>query len=335
MTVPSVNEKGGVRYLTVDEGPQRLDNFLARSLKGVPRRWIWRAIRSGEVRIDGRRADPATRVTAGQRVRVPPVRLGEGAQRGRNVCIGPAPSVEVLYEDEALAVLSKPAGLAAHGGSGVRWGLIEWLRASRPQGGNWALVHRLDRDTSGLMVVAKRRRALTALQADWRTGRVRKHYLALVLGQVRQGDFVIDAPLLRGVTAGGERRVRVAAEGKAAMTRVRRLAVWEEPSPGFSWLEVSLETGRTHQIRAHLAYVHHPLVGDEKYGDFALNRVFAKRWPGMRLALHAYRLAFFHPLSGEEMSFTAPLPADLTRLLTALGPPSLGEVYPAAEGGPR
>ncbi len=311
--------------LTVDDDAagQRLDNWLRRHLKGVPKSLIYRIIRSGEVRVDGRRAQAETRVQAGQRVRIPPLRLAERP----NEPPPPAPvaqRLETVFEDDDLLVVAKPSGIASHGGSGVRWGAIELVRAHWPGASRWELVHRLDRDTSGLLVIAKRRSALKALQAQWRAATVRKRYWALTKGVLPQTSLEVRVALARYLTPEGERRVRVDAEGKAAHSRVRRCALWRRPAPGFSWLEVEILTGRTHQIRAHLAHIGHAIIGDEKYGDFALNKVLAKRWPAFRLALHAGALALAHPRDGRPLSWWLPPPPDLAAMLASLGEPDEG-----------
>lgn len=317
--------KTAVRFLQVTEGPQRLDNFLRRHLKGAPKALIYRIIRSGEVRVDGCRAQPDSRLHAGQTVRVPPLRLPEPA----SAVVPPAralASLSVVYEDEALLVVDKPSGVAVHGGSGLSWGLIEWVRAHWPGAQRWELVHRLDRDTSGLLVIAKTRRALKGLQAAWRAGEVAKTYLALTVGMLTESRLRIRAPLERYLTAAGERRVRIAETGKPSDSEVVRLAAWGAPAPGFSLVEVRIHTGRTHQIRAHLAYVGHPIAGDEKYGDFSLNKVVARRLDLPRLFLHASRLAFRHPESGRRVVCDAPLPGALAQCVKRLGRPTEGGV---------
>ncbi len=319
-----VNPKQGVTHLVVHEGPQRLDNFLRRSLKGVPSSLIFRIIRSGEVRVDGHRARPTTKVTDGQVVRVPPLRLPEPRE-----VLPPAkglPSLAVVFDDASLIVVDKPSGVAVHGGSGLSWGVIEWLRAHCPGAERWELVHRLDRDTSGLLVVAKTRRALKGLQEAWRAAAVVKEYRALAVGVLKQPHLTIRAPLERYLTGQGERRVRVSVAGKPSCSEVERLAWWSAPAPGFSLVAVTLPTGRTHQIRAHLAHVGHPLVGDEKYGDFSLNKVLARQMGCRRLFLHAAALTFPHPITGETVTLHSPLAHELHTFLTALGRPSGGAV---------
>jgi len=283
---------------------QRIDNFLLRRLKGVPKSHVYRVLRSGEVRVNSGRVKPDYRLQAGDRVRVPPVRLATPASR-------PAPrplALPVVYEDAALLVIDKPSGVAVHGGSGVSYGVIESLRAERPAAKSLELAHRLDRDTSGLLIVAKKRGALVELHRMLRDGEVEKAYAALVQGRWQGGGRELRERLHKFVNAGGERRVAVHAAGKTAVTQVKPLAAGDD----FSLLELRLLTGRTHQIRVHLAHAGHPVLGDDKYGDFALNHALAKQGV-KRLLLHARRLAFAHPLTREAMRLEAPLPADMRR----------------------
>jgi len=301
--------KARATVLKVDEdgATQRIDNFLLRRLKGVPKSHVYRVLRSGQVRVNSARVRPDYRLQAGDRVRIPPVRT---AARPRAVpaaaAAARANALPIVFEDAALLVLDKPAGVAVHGGSGVSFGAIETLRRARPDAKLLELAHRLDRDTSGLLIVAKKRSALVELHRMLREGEVRKIYIALVKGRWRGGVREIREPLHKFVSAGGERRVAVRAQGLAAATRVRPLAV----SRRLSVLELELLTGRTHQIRVHLAHAGHPVVGDDKYGDFAFNRDMAKQ-DVKRLCLHARRLAFAHPLSGVPLRLESPLPAAL------------------------
>jgi 23S rRNA pseudouridine955/2504/2580 synthase len=285
-----------------ESATQRIDNFLMRRMKGVPKSHVYRVLRSGEVRVNSSRVKPDYRLRAGDRVRVPPVRTAERQPK-------PAPrplELPVLYEDAALLVIDKPSGVAVHGGSGVSYGVIESLRAARPQAKFLELGHRLDRDTSGLLVIAKKRSALVELHRMLREGEVEKIYVAVAAGRWRGGARELRESLHKHVTARGERRVSVHADGQQAATRVRPLAVGGD----LSLLELRLLTGRTHQIRVHLAHAGHPVVGDDKYGDFELNRRLAKQG-AKRLFLHARRLAFRHPLSGETLRLEAPLPPDM------------------------
>ncbi|MFP5484160.1 MAG: RluA family pseudouridine synthase [Gammaproteobacteria bacterium] len=320
---PAASGAPAVRMIGVDadSAGQRLDNFLLRHLKGVPKTHVYRIIRSGEVRINKGRASADTRVQEGDQVRLPPVRVSEKiAEKAER----PAPAREfpILLEDEHLIALDKPAGTAVHGGSGVSFGVIEQLRQARPQAKFLELVHRLDRETSGILLVAKKRSALTHLQDQFRERETGKTYLALVLGAWPANKKVIDTPLHKYLQADGERRVRVTTpedpDGMRSITLVKvRSTVPARPDaglPAFSLLEVTIKTGRTHQIRVHLASQGHAIAGDEKYGDFDLNRHLHKH--GLkRMFLHAWRLQFNHPASGERTELLAPLPPDLASFL--------------------
>ncbi len=288
---------------------QRIDNFLLRECKGVPKSHIYKAIRGGEVRVNKGRISSDYRLRDGDLVRVPPLRLPDRDQP-RPV---PAAVFPVVFEDEHLMVIDKPAGVAVHGGSGVSFGVIEQLRAARPQERFLELAHRLDRETSGLLIIAKRRAALVELHDMFREIRARKFYLALV-----QGDWVNDRqhirfPLLRWLTANGERRVRVDEEGKQAHT----IITLQRRFGRFSLLQAELKTGRTHQIRVHLAHSGFPIVGDEKYGDDALRAQFARQG-FKRMFLHSGRLEFNHPVTGEPLVLEAPLPPECRAVLDLL-----------------
>jgi 23S rRNA pseudouridine955/2504/2580 synthase len=296
-------------WIEIDEesATQRIDNFLLRRLKGVPKSHVYRVLRSGEVRVNSGRVAPSYRLQAGDRVRVPPVRTAERPQPAR-----PA-EFPIVHEDAALLVVDKPSGVAVHGGSGVSFAVIESLRAARPQAKVLELAHRLDRDTSGLLVVCKKRSALVEMHRKLRDGEVEKIYTAVVKGIPARKAFDIREPLHKHVSAGGERRVSVTEKGIPALTRVKVIKAGREASV----LEVRLLTGRTHQIRVHLAHAGHPVLGDEKYGDFALNRSLAQRGV-RRLFLHAGELAFAHPLTGERLRLAAPLPAEMARFAQGL-----------------
>jgi 23S rRNA pseudouridine955/2504/2580 synthase len=306
----------GVRLVRVDDerDGQRVDNFLLGQLKGAPRSLIYRILRTGEVRINGKRAKPDTRLAGGDEVRIPPVRLDPPTDRGEPPS---APmdrlAASIVFEDRALLVLSKPSGIATHGGSGISFGAIEMLRKLRPNE-SLELVHRLDRDTSGLLVVAKKRSALTELQRLIREGRLEKRYLTLLAGKIAERPFTIDAPLLKSTLQGGERMVRVDSEGKASVSHFRLI----EHVGGHSYTEVRIDTGRTHQIRVHAAHAGHPVAGDEKYGDKDANK--ALRASGVkRLFLHAASLRFALKDGEQPYVLNAPLPDDLRRALDALG----------------
>jgi len=304
-----------VQRVTVDEesAGQRLDNFLLRILKGVPKTHVYRVIRSGEVRVNKGRASADTRVAAGDEIRVPPVRLPEKPQ-----VVVPAREFPLLFEDEHLLAIAKPAGVAVHGGSGVSSGVIEQLRKARPEARFLELVHRLDKETSGVLLLAKKRSALLALQDQFRARDTGKSYVALVAGAWPKNLKVIDQPLHKTLDAAGERHVRVVSpaseDGRRSITLIRSMTTYG----AFTLLDISLKTGRTHQIRVHLAHAGHAIVGDPKYGDFALNKQVAREYRFARMFLHARELAFDHPASGERITLAAALPADCAALLAGL-----------------
>ena len=294
---------------------QRLDNFLLRICKGVPKTHVYRIIRSGEVRVNKGRAQVDTRLCLGDVVRIPPIRLADNAapqtaQQQSGPAHTPAREFPVLFEDEYLLAIDKPQGVAVHGGSGVSFGVIEQLRRARPQAQFLELVHRLDRDTSGILLIAKRRSALTNLQAQFKARETGKTYLALVKGSWPAKLKVIDLPLHKFLVNGGEddgeRRVKVVAkddpDGMRSITLVKIAKNYVLPGgEAASLLEVTIKTGRTHQIRVHLAHHGHPIIGDDKYGDFDLNKALVKA--GMkRMYLHAWRLSFTHPGTQQAMS---------------------------------
>jgi 23S rRNA pseudouridine955/2504/2580 synthase len=298
--------KARATWLEVGEesAEQRIDNFLLRRLKGVPKSHVYRVLRSGEVRVNSGRVRPEYRLRVGDRIRLPPVRIATRPPLAK-------PSqFPIVFEDAALLVLDKPPGIAVHGGSGVSYGVIESLRAARPQAKVLELAHRLDRDTSGLLIIAKKRAALVELHRMLREGEVEKVYVAVVKGCVKQAAFEIREPLHKYVSATGERRVSVGAGGRQAVTRVKTL----KRTNDYSLLEVGLLTGRTHQIRVHLAHGGHPILGDDKYGDFPLNHAVAKLGV-RRLLLHARRLGFAHPITGEGISLESKLPDDMQEFI--------------------
>jgi len=317
-----------VQHLTVDEesAGQRLDNYLIRVLKGVPKTHIYRIIRSGEVRRNKGRVSADDRVQAGDVLRIPPIRLSE---RAEEKAAQPAPAREfpVVFEDEAFLAIDKPAGVAVHGGSGVSFGVIEQMRQARPQARLLELVHRLDRETSGLLLIAKKKSALKALQDQFRERETGKTYLALVKGQWPANRKVLDQPLHKYLLPDGERRVRVTGkddpEGMRSITLVK--VAQRIPAPaglafeaGFSLLEVTIKTGRTHQIRVHLSHAGHPIVGDDKYGDFFLNKSLAQSKQLERMFLHAASMRCRHPVTGEPLGIDAPLPPELDRFLNII-----------------
>jgi 23S rRNA pseudouridine955/2504/2580 synthase len=306
-----------VTHVVIDEEAQgqRLDNYLLRHCKGVPKSHVYRILRSGEVRVNSRRVDATYRLVAGDNIRIPPIRIAERPQNEVDEAAKARVDLPILYEDEALLVIDKPEGIAVHGGSGVSFGVIEALRRQRPQAKFLELAHRLDRETSGILLVGKKRLALVALHDMFREhgAGADKRYLVLVQGRWMNTTQHVKAPLLKYLTDSGERRVSVNSEGKASHTVFRLLARW----PEMSLLEAQLKTGRTHQIRVHLAHLGFPILGDEKYGDFNLNKRL--RPTGLkRMALHAWRMAFSHPLSGDAMECIAPLPEGLRSYISAV-----------------
>jgi len=323
---PRETETGGrrapaVQQITVDgeSAGQRLDNWLLRQLKGVPKSHVYRVIRSGEVRVNMGRAAADARVQAGDVVRVPPLRL---PARATAMPAAPAREFPVLFEDDALLAIDKPAGVAVHGGSGVSSGVVEQLRRARQATAGGArfleLAHRLDKETSGVLLLAKKRSALTALQEQFRARGTAKVYAALVFGAWPARLKVIDEPLYKTLAADGQRHVRVVSkasdEGRRSITLVRVVQTYADAT----LLDVSIKTGRTHQIRVHLAHAGHPVVGDPKYGDFERNKAFARTRHFARMFLHARELGFDHPADGRRIVLQAPLPADCATLLAAL-----------------
>lgn len=311
-----------VRLLSVDENSagQRLDNFLIRELKGVPKTHVYRIIRSGEVRRNKGRVSADDRVALGDVIRVPPLRMAE--PKAGVVATPPFPTKRwvLIHEDDDFLAISKPDGMAVHGGSGVDFGVIEQLRAARPQSRYLELVHRLDRETSGLLLIAKSKIALNALQDQFRARTTHKVYLALVKGVWPQNLVKLDAALRKYELPDGGRRVQVVpsdhAEAQASLSYVRRLALMatlqgqQLTTDGFSLLAVTIKTGRTHQIRVHLSHAGYPIVGDDKYGDFNLNRTLAKAG-FRRMFLHAWRLRIEHPSTRQPLQLEAKLPASL------------------------
>jgi 23S rRNA pseudouridine955/2504/2580 synthase len=288
---------------------QRVDNFLFRLCKGVPKSHIYKAIRDGQVRVNKGRIQADHRLQTGDTVRVPPLRLPDP---GKPLPVPPG-EFPVVFEDEAMLVIDKPAGIAVHGGSGVAFGVIERLRAARPGAPLLELAHRLDRETSGLLMVAKKRKALLGLHQMMREGQGNKRYYALVCGDWVNDRQHIKLPLVKWTTQSGERRVRVDRDGQAAHTIVSL----KQRFGAYSLLECELRTGRTHQIRVHLASSGFPIVGDEKYGDDAVRMAFARQGFG-RMFLHAHQLVLPHPLSGDPLQLDAPLPAECLAVLKSL-----------------
>lgn len=302
-----------------DEHGQRLDNFLLKICKGVPKSHVYRIVRNGEIRVNGRRTDVSYRLQTGDVLRIPPIRI---AQKPEEIVAGAEIKTDlpIIFEDDAMLVVNKPSGVAVHGGSGVSFGVIEALRRQRPLARFLELAHRLDRETSGLLLVGKKRSALVALHDMFREGSIGGHgrgadkrYLLLVKGRWMDPVRHVKLPLFKYLLDSGERRVRVADNGKASHTVFRLVARWQR----FSLLEAELKSGRTHQIRVHCAHLGFPIAGDEKYGDFALNKSLARE--GLkRMFLHAWKMRFPHPLGGQEMVLEAPLPDVLTAFMKTI-----------------
>lgn len=298
--------------ITEDNSYQRLDNFLITRLKGVPKSHIYRIVRKGEVRVNKGRVDVKYRLVEGDIVRIPPVRVAERTEESfvtQN--LKDALLQDILFEDEGFLIVNKPAGFAVHGGSGVSSGIIEGLRLIRPEAHFLELVHRLDKDTSGCLIIAKKRSALRKLHELFRDDHVHKTYLALLSGQWARKKLLVTAPLLKNISKGGERMVVISPSGKAAETLFRRLKLFRHAT----LVEAAPKTGRTHQIRVHAASLGHPIVGDERYGLDEVNKVF-KNKGYKRMFLHAETLKFQHPVTGVLMSISAPLPSQLDNLLT-------------------
>jgi 23S rRNA pseudouridine955/2504/2580 synthase len=311
--------KTSVLWEEIDEDAdhQRIDNFLLHRLKGVPKSHIYRILRSGEVRVNSGRVDATYRLKIGDRVRIPPVEVASAKVGPLHAPKwGATPLIQaILYEDEGLLALNKPAGVAVHGGSGISLGVIEQLRTERPKARFLELAHRLDRDTSGVLLIAKKRSMLVALHDMMRTGSMDKRYYALARGQFKEEKKVVKENLHKFLTESGERRVMVREDGKASQTIFRRKRRFEEAT----LLEAQLLTGRTHQIRVHLAHLGCPIAGDDKYGDFAWNKALARQ--GLkRMFLHAASLRFIHPVQEIQIKLEASLPLELTQFLERLTP---------------
>ena len=298
--------------ITDENANQRLDNFLISKLKGVPKSRIYRIVRKGEVRVNKGRVDIKYRLQPGDVVRIPPVRMSEAAAEiFVPHALKQSLEQDILYEDDVLLVLNKPSGFAVHGGSGLDSAIIEGLRQLRPKTQFLELVHRLDRDTSGCLLIAKKRSALRKLHELFRGEGIQKTYLALLTGQWPRKKLVVTAPLQKNIGKSGDRMVMVSRSGKESETVFRRLKLFSRST----LVEAFPKTGRTHQIRVHAAWLGHPIIGDDRYGDFEINRLFRKEGC-KRLLLHAYRLEFEHPLSGERLTVTAPMPQLMEKLIS-------------------
>ncbi len=307
------NQTPQVIYVEINEDncDQRLDNFLISRLKGVPKSRIYRLVRKGEVRVNKGRVDIKYRLAAGDVVRIPPIRVAERSEesfvpKGLQAALQQG----ILFEDDGFMVINKPAGFAVHGGSGVSSGIIEGLRLIRPESRFLELVHRLDKDTSGCLLIAKKRSALRKLQEFFRNSEIKKTYQALLAGQWERKKLIVTAPLLKNISKGGERIVVISKAGKAAETLFTRIKLFRNAT----LVEASPKTGRTHQIRVHAASLGHAIVGDDRYGIDEINKLF-KNKGYKRMFLHAETLQFKHPVTDEKMTISAPLPLQLINLL--------------------
>jgi len=308
-----------------EEAGQRLDNYLLRWAKGVPKSHVYRIIRSGEVRVNKKRAEPTTRLIEGDVVRVPPVRIAEPSQMAavntaqtKSRARGYSDKMPILFEDEALLIIDKPPGLAVHGGSGIALGVIETLRITRPELNFLELVHRLDRDTSGVLLLAKKRSALVELHRQIREGQTDKRYYLLAHGEIQQGTQIMQLkfPLHKYLLPNGERRVRVDPEGLPSHTALRVTRIMKRDDMAITLAEAQLKTGRTHQIRVHLQKLGHAILGDDKYGFEDQD----KRIKSKRLYLHAHLAGFTHPRTGEKMRIESPLPAEFAAMMKNFEP---------------
>ena len=321
--MPTIS-KDLVNHLNITEADagQRLDNYLIKILKGVPKGHIQRIIRAGEVRLNKKRCKPTDRLAEGDMLRIPPIRIAEKHRPSENSAT-PAREFEVVYEDDAMLVINKPAGVAVHGGSGISFGVIEQIRRARPEARYLELVHRLDKDTSGLLMIAKKRSALVKLHEAIRNDHPKKIYLALGVGKLAQDKAHVKLPLFKYTGAQGEKMVRVSEEGQSAHTILRVLKRFSGAMlhqiglSDLTYIEATLKTGRTHQIRVHMQSQACPIAGDERYGDYQANKRLQKI--GLkRMFLHAAELHLNHPLTGEPLKLVAPLPQELAQLLFTL-----------------
>lgn len=324
---PTTSAPAAVHFQTIgpEEAGQRLDNYLLRWAKGVPKSHVYRIIRSGEVRVNKKRAEPTTRLIEGDVVRVPPVRIAEPAQMAavnsaltKSRAHGYSDKMPILFEDEALLIVDKPPGLAVHGGSGIALGVIETLRITRPELKFLELVHRLDRDTSGVLLLAKKRSALVELHRQIREGQTDKRYYLLAHGEIQQGAQVMQLkyPLHKYLLANGERRVRVDPEGLPSHTALRVSKTMTRADAAITLAEAQLKTGRTHQIRVHLQKLGHAILGDDKYGFEDQDKAIKSK----RLYLHAHLAGFTHPRTGEKMRIESPLPAEFAAMMKNFEP---------------
>lgn len=303
---------------------QRIDNFLFKRLKNIPKSHIYQLLRSGQVRVNGKRIDAKYRLQLGDLLRIPPISNLSNQSPASQTAISPRKTYafSILHEDDALLVINKPSGMAVHGGSGISFGVIEQLRMQNPSWKFLELVHRLDRETSGVLLLAKKRNALVELHRQIREGSMKKHYLAMVKGQWRNARQHVKLALNKYVAANGERRVAISPQGQPDSKPAHTIFTLHSAWKSFSLLDAEIKTGRTHQIRVHLAHLGFPILGDDKYGDFEINKQLDKATASYRLTrmfLHAYSLQIAHPVTGVTMTLQAPLPEDLRKFVECLG----------------
>jgi len=313
-------------YIEESGNDQRIDNFLFKRLKNIPKSHVYQLLRSGQIRVNGKRITAKYRLQLGDLLRIPPISIAvnQSAIAPAIAKLGKKISFSILYEDDALLAINKPSGMAVHGGSGISLGVIEQLRMQNPSWKFLELVHRLDRETSGVLLVAKKRIALVELHRQIREGLMKKHYLAMVKGHWRNTKQHVKLALTKYVTANGERRVSIASLGQSDSKPAHTIFTLHERWESFSLVNAEIKTGRTHQIRVHLAHLGFPILGDDKYGDFEINKQLNKASGPHRLArmfLHANSLQITHPVTGIAMTLQAPLPEDLQKFVECLGSP--------------
>lgn len=312
----NIFSKNQINFYEVSEKDelQRLDNLLIKILKGVPKSYIYRIIRAKEIKVNNKKSEPSYKVKIGDKIRIPPIKISTQPSSAKNKVNITKNVFKILFEDDYFLIIDKPSGIACHGGSGISFGVIEQLRQNYNELNFLELVHRLDRDTSGILILAKKRQALVALQEQMRKHEIKKYYLALTKGFIKDSFHDVKAPLYKYLTTNGERRVRVDKElGQFSHTKIKVIKHFTE----YTLVEAELKTGRTHQIRVHLQHLGHQIVGDDKYGDFNLNRELNKN--GLkRMFLHAKRIEFMHPITLEQLIIEAPLPKNLDNYLSTL-----------------
>lgn len=323
----SISTPVAEEYIEEDGHDQRIDNFFFKRFKNIPKSHIYQLIRSGQVRVNGKRIDASYRLQSGDLVRIPPIKLSDRSTRQQSfITSNNFFTFTIIYEDDALLVVDKPSGMAVHGGSGISFGVIEQLRAQNPTWKFLELVHRLDRETSGILLLAKKRSALVELHRQIREGLIEKHYLTMIKGKWHNSRQHVKLPLDKFLTATGERRVAVSTNqgtGNKSM-HAHTIFTLQKTWKDYSLLDAEIKTGRTHQIRVHLAYLGYPIIGDDKYGDFELNKRLAKTGINgseklTRMFLHARSLQFIHPLSGDSMELQSFISNDLQNFINSLG----------------